>query len=76
MLLEMNEDPERANRITAKLVRQGEEEYAFDDAFWRDLGPDARLEALWDMVLELEAWKGFRADQFRLQRSVVHIERP
>jgi hypothetical protein len=62
-------------RVTARLVRQGEEEYAFDAQFWRELGPEKRLEALWDMVLELDAWQGRAGGQPRLQRSILRIER-
>ena len=53
----------------------GEDEREFDDAFWRELGPEARLEALWDMVLEADAWKGKDGGQPRLQRSVLRVER-
>ena len=62
-------------RIQAKLVRQGEEEREFDRRFWHDAGPKARLEAMWDMVLEAEVWKGRSGDQPRLQRSVLRVER-
>ena len=66
-------DPEQ-RRISARLVRQGADEYEFDAQFWRELGPKARLEALWDMVLEAQAWKGRDVDQPRLQRSVLRVE--
>jgi hypothetical protein len=61
--------------VVSKLVRQGEDEEEFDRRFWRELGPSARWEALWDMVFELRAWKGEPGDQPRLQRSVLRIER-
>ncbi len=69
----MQERNER--RITARLVRQGEQEREFDAQFWRELGPEKRLELLWDMVLEAEVWKGSERGQPRLQRSVLRIER-
>jgi hypothetical protein len=65
----------RERRVTFRLVRQGEEERAFDAAFWRELGPAKRLEVLWDMVLESGAWKGSEGGQPRLQRSVLRVER-
>jgi hypothetical protein len=61
--------------IVARLSLQGDDEVAFDRAFWAGLGPAARLEALWDMVLEARVWKGNRGDEPRLQRSVLRIER-
>ena len=67
--------PERRT-ITARLVRPGEDPNAFDREFWDAVGPEVRLEALWDMVLELRAWKGEEGDQPRLQRSVVRLVRP
>ena len=61
--------------VSLRLSRQSQDERAFDDAFWRELGPAARLEALWDMVLEAELWQGRSGDQPRLQRSLLRIER-
>jgi len=46
--------------ITARLVRQGEEEKDFDRAFWRDAGPEACLDAAWQMVVEYARFPGFR----------------
>lgn len=60
--------------MTAKLVRQGEDEREFDRQFWRQLTPEERVECLWDMVLEARALKGLD-DEPRLQRSVLRIER-
>jgi hypothetical protein len=60
--------------MTAKFVRQGEDEREFDRQFWRQLLPEERVECLWDMVLEARALKGLD-DEPRLQRSVLRIER-
>lgn len=72
----MTTGPERERReIHVRLSKRGADEREFDERFWRELGPRARLEALWDMVLEAEAWKGRSGDQPRLQRSVLRVER-
>jgi hypothetical protein len=66
----------RRRRATIRVSRQGEAEREFDDRFWRDLGPEARLEALWEMVLEVDEWKGTSpGGQSRLQRSILRVER-
>jgi hypothetical protein len=66
---------EARRSIQVRLVRRGADEREFDERFRRDLGPRARLEALWGMVLEAEAWKGRSGCQPRLQRSVLRVER-
>jgi hypothetical protein len=71
----MSERNPREKRITTRLVHQGEEEREFDAQFWREMDPNLRVEALWDMVLELRAIKGLEGDEPRLQRSVSRIER-
>jgi len=71
----MSERGTRENRITARLVHQGEEEREFDARFWRDMDPNLRVEALWDMVLELRTIKGLEGYEPRLQRSVSRVER-
>ena len=69
-------DPARAPRVvTGRLVRMGEDEREFDDAFWRAIPPHRRVELLWQMVLDALAVKGIH-DEPRLQRSVGSIRRP
>lgn len=60
--------------MTVRLVDQGPAEDAFDREFWERLGPERRLEALWDMVLEARTFRGEDGDEPRLQRSVLRIE--
>lgn len=73
----MVNDPESPKRVvTGKLVRMGEDEREFDDAFWRGIPPDQRVEMLWDMVLDALAVKGATNGEPRLQRSVGVIRRP
>jgi hypothetical protein len=67
------EDPPRV--VTGRLARMGDDERAFDDAFWRAIPAARRVELLWQMVLDALAVKGIH-DEPRLQRSVGSIRRP
>lgn len=71
------EQPAAAARraVTGRLVRMGDEERAFDDAFWRSIPPEQRVEMLWDMVLDALEVKGIHGEP-RLQRSVGVVQRP
>jgi hypothetical protein len=71
----MPDSRDNPRRVSLRIVSQGVAERDFDDAFWKALGPEARLLVLWDMVLEREAWTGERGDQPRLQRSVLRVQR-
>ena len=66
----------RERRNTARLVQRGAEEREFDRAFWQEIPLEERLLLLWEMVLEVQHWKGKAAGQPRLQRSVLRIQRP
>ena len=66
---------ERSRRIVVNVARSHEEAEAWDLRFWRGLDPATRLEAMWDMVLESDVWKGGDGSQPRLQRSVCRVER-
>jgi hypothetical protein len=60
----------------ARLVHQGPEEEAFDEAFWESVGPKARVEALWGMLLDAYAIRGKNAAYEQgLQRSVLRIRK-
>jgi hypothetical protein len=48
---------------------------AFDREFWGGIPPAERLALVWDMALEAQEWRGERAGQSRLQRSVCRVER-
>jgi hypothetical protein len=63
-------------RVTGRLVRQGEDERAFDREFWGSMTGEQRVELLWDMVNEARALKGLEGDEPRLQRSVGRLVRP
>lgn len=68
-------DGARERRITARLVRQGDDEQAFDREFWAAIPPERRVEMLWEMVLEARRIQGLEGDEPRLQRSVVRLFR-
>jgi hypothetical protein len=60
----------------ARVLRPGQtDDGSFDRDFWRSIGPEAILEAAWDMVNEARAMKGFDGDEPRLQRSVCRVAR-
>lgn len=65
---------EERNRGRARLIRLGEDDGAFDREFWGAIPPAKRLELVWEMVEEFQAWRG-DAGQSRLQRSVLRFER-
>jgi hypothetical protein len=65
----------RAASIKARLVRRGPDEESFDREFWEELDSSAKLELLWDMVLEADVWQGGDGCQPRLQRSVCRLQR-
>ena len=71
----MRERSRKERGIVARLSRQGDDEEGFDRAFWASMAPTAKLEALWDMVIECRVWRGEHGDEPRLQRSLVRIQR-
>ena len=65
---------EERRRGHARLIRLGEDDGSFDLEFWRAVPPAERLEQVWQMVEEFEAWRG-DARQPRLQGSVLRLQR-
>ena len=55
--------------------RSAEEVERFDRAFWASQTPEGRFEAAWQCVLDWAAMKGIDANELRLQRSVVRVQR-
>jgi len=47
----------------------------FDDEFWANAGPQARLAAGWGMVIDYLKVKKSRGNQLRLRRTVQNIKR-
>ena len=66
---------ERRRTATARLLTRDADTLAFNIEFWRAQGPDARLAAAWDMVLEARRMRGQRGPEPRLQRSVAVLVR-
>jgi hypothetical protein len=44
--------------------------------YWQSRPVYERLAAIWDLTVEGYTMKGFQPDDFRLQRTLVHFERP
>lgn len=49
-----------------------DEEYRY----WQSRPVHERVAAIWELTEECYKMKGYKADAFRLQRTVVHFERP
>ena len=56
---------------TSRVIRPGDLPFATDA--WQDSTPESRMTAVWELTLQCLAWRG--ADEPRLQRSVVRIQR-
>jgi len=66
----------RQRVITGKLVRAGSvEAEQMDREFWRAMDADQKFAAAWEMVAEVDAFRGGDGNQPRLQRTVQHIQR-
>ena len=48
---------------------------SFDIEFWQSLTPQARFEAMWELIVQAEKIKGRDVRQLRLQRSVENFQR-
>jgi hypothetical protein len=68
------ENPKPARVVIGRLVKRGDEE-AFNREFWHNQGAEARFAAAWEMVCEVELFRGNNASESRLQRSVQNIKR-
>ena len=60
---------------TSRVIALHADDGAFDREFWARVPPHERLLAVWAMALEAQEWRGERAGQSRLQRSVCRLER-
>ena len=68
-------DVERRSRMTVRKAALGDDDGRFDAHFWARQTPEARIEAVWQAVLDWAAMKGIDEREFRLQRSAVRVER-
>ena len=48
---------------------------SFDLKFWQSQSPDARFEAVWELIVHANKVKGKDVRQLRLQRSVENFQR-
>ena len=48
---------------------------SFDIEFWQTQTPQARLSAMWELIVQVEKMKGTDVHQLRLQRSVENFQR-
>ena len=69
----INSVPERL--IMTRVVRGKFPGRDFDVEFWQRLGDATIAAAAWDLVVQAAAQRGIDADQLRLQRSVVTVQR-
>jgi hypothetical protein len=65
-------DPIRMVRV---LRHPSEDDGSFALEFRERVGPEGRFAAAWEMTAEVDAIRGERGDQPRLQRSVVRLIR-
>jgi hypothetical protein len=59
----------------ARLVKASDSDRAFDLLFWKEVGAEGKFAAAWQMVSEVNAFKGKDIGESRLQRSVQNIQR-
>ena len=61
--------------VMARKIRQGDDDGAFDVAFWQKHTSDERTAAVWQLVLELVAMAKLDAGALRLRRDAVRVVR-
>jgi hypothetical protein len=70
----MTPDERRANMVFRKTTLASDDG-SFDRAFWLSQTPEARLEAVWQAVLDWASMTGVDPRELGLQRSLGRIER-
>ena len=65
--------PER--RFKTRLIRRDEDDGSFDREFWEGVDAETRFAAMWEMVKEVDRFRGKDGHQPRLQRSVHRLQR-
>ena len=66
---------EERQQGTSRVIALHADDGAFDREFWARVPAHERLLAVWAMALEAQEWRGERAGQSGLQRSVCRLER-
>lgn len=64
-----------ARGITVQKARVGPEADRIDREFWSRMSPDERVEAAWELSLELWRFKGWDAAEQRLHRAATRVIR-
>ncbi|HLG19066.1 MAG TPA: hypothetical protein VI895_04525 [Bdellovibrionota bacterium] len=67
--------PKKRVQMSRVLRRGQEDDGMFDLRFWQRVGPEGIFAAAWEMVKEVQFFKGQNAGESRLQRSVTQIIR-
>jgi hypothetical protein len=62
-------------KISARLVKRGEDDRSFDIEFWQSQGCTAIFAAAWQMVKQMRAFRGQNGSEPRLLRSVAALQR-
>jgi hypothetical protein len=65
----------RKEKMVTNLARNFGEAEQWDIEFWKKVGSNTRLGAMWDMVYEVERIRGHAVVESRLQRSVETVLR-
>ncbi|MGI8907533.1 MAG: hypothetical protein ACR2IE_13705 [Candidatus Sumerlaeaceae bacterium] len=60
--------------MTGRLVRRVEEN-AFNQEFWASQDAEAKFAAAWEMVVEVELFRGQSMEQLRMRRDVAKLIR-
>ena len=69
-------ESERKPVRMVRVLRDGlEDDGSFDLDFWREVGAEGRLAAVWQMVGEARAFRGEVGPEPRLQRSALRVFR-
>ena len=61
--------------VMARVCRIEDADRSFDLEFWDRVGPQGRLDAMWDLVLHGFRLKGTGDGEPELQRSVERVQR-
>ncbi|MEO8597051.1 MAG: hypothetical protein ABI759_27280 [Candidatus Solibacter sp.] len=61
--------------VMQRYGRLSEMDRKFDIEYWQRQGPDAILDAGWQMVVDAHLARGGTMDELRLRRTVEHIQR-
>jgi hypothetical protein len=61
--------------VMERYGRLHEMDRSFDIEYWQRLGPEAIMEAAWQLVVDAHLARGGTMDELRLQRTVEHFQR-